>query len=164
MSPFTRPRLWLDVGTGHGHFCAEARKIHPDTEFHGLDQGEGVRTAEREQRVTRAFRGSFPALTDQLADRYDVVSMHHYLEHTRSPREELAAAHTALRPEGHLLIEVPDPDSYYAVLLGRLWVGWLQPQHQHLMPIANLSSALSELGFTVVATDRSEPHMPVDPG
>ncbi|MEE4419004.1 class I SAM-dependent methyltransferase [Streptomyces bugieae] len=160
--PHGRPALWLDVGTGQGHFCATARRVHPYTEFHGLDQGEGVLSAEREGRITRAYRGSFTELSHRLAGRYDAVSMYHYLEHTPAPRSELAAAHRALRAGGHLLIEVPDPQSLSARLLGRWWGPWLQPQHLHLLPLANLCEALTEHGFTVVAVDRREPHVPTD--
>ncbi|MEU5211400.1 class I SAM-dependent methyltransferase [Streptomyces sp. NPDC020742] len=160
--PFGRPARWLDVGTGHGHFCAEAGKIHPGTEFHGLDLGQGVEIAERCGRIDRAFRGPFPLLADQLTARYDVVSMHHYLEHTLAPRRELAAAHRVLRPGGHLLIEVPDPESAAARLLGQWWGPWLQPQHLHLIPLDNLCVALSEQDFTIVAIDRQQPHVPTD--
>ncbi|MFI6769377.1 class I SAM-dependent methyltransferase [Streptomyces sp. NPDC050355] len=160
--PFGRPSRWLDVGTGHGHFCSEARSIHPTTRFHGLDRGEGVEIAARTGRITHAYQGSFTDLSGQLAGRYDVVSMHHYLEHTIDPRRELAAARTALRPGGHLLIEVPDPQCLSARLLGRWWVPWLQPQHLHLIPLRNLRGALEQHDFTIKAVDRREPHVPTD--
>ncbi|MGW2936753.1 class I SAM-dependent methyltransferase [Streptomyces sp. NPDC001156] len=84
--------------------------------------------------------------------------MFHYLEHSADPNAELRAAWQLVRPGGHLLMEVPDPQSRYARLLGRWWLPWLQSQHLHLMPVANLRGRLAELGFTVVA----EPHDPVD--
>ncbi|MGK4579061.1 class I SAM-dependent methyltransferase [Kitasatospora sp. HPMI-4] len=157
--PLTR---WLDVGTGHGHFCESAREVFPDTAFDGLDLTEGVEFARREGRVVRAFRGSFPELAPALAGQYDLVSMFHYLEHSTDPHRELAAARQALGPGGLLLIEVPDPRSRYARLLGRWWLPWLQPQHLHLLPAANLRRRLSELGFTVLLEQHGEPHDPVD--
>ncbi|HWG27555.1 class I SAM-dependent methyltransferase [Actinospica sp.] len=156
------PENWLDVGTGHGHFCATARELLPATRFDGLDQSEGAELAEREGRLDRGFRGLFPELAPVLAGQYDVVSMFHYLEHSTEPRRELDAARQALRPGGLLLIEVPDPQSRYAGVLGRWWLPWLQPQHLNLMPVANLRALLSELGFTVVAEQHGEPHDPVD--
>ncbi|GAA2638463.1 class I SAM-dependent methyltransferase [Streptomyces axinellae] len=158
----TRPSQWLDVGTGHGHFCTEARKTHPATAFHGLDRGEGVELALLNGRVAEAHQGSFTDLATPLAGRYDVVSMFHYLEHTTAPRQELQAAHTVLRPGGHLLIEVPDPQSSAAKMLGKWWGPWLQPQHLHLIPLDNLCQSLAQEGFTVVATDRRRPHVPTD--
>jgi SAM-dependent methyltransferase len=156
------PKTWLDVGTGHGHFCAAARTVLPGTSFDGLDFTDGVELAAREGRVDHAYRGAFPALAPELAARYDVVSMFHYLEHSTDPDRELRAAHEAVRPGGHLLVEVPDPESRYARLLGRWWLPWLQPQHLHFMPVANLRRRLTELGFTVVAEQHAEPHDPVD--
>ncbi|MBD0693058.1 class I SAM-dependent methyltransferase [Streptomyces sp. CBMA123] len=156
------PGSWLDVGTGHGHFCETARGLFPDTAFDGLDLTEGVELAERRGRLRRGFRGSFPALAPELAGQYDVVSMFHYLEHSTDPARELAAARQALRPNGLLLIEVPDPGSRYARLLGRWWLPWLQPQHLHLVPVANLRRRLGELGFTVLFEQHREPHDPID--
>ncbi|MGW1721505.1 class I SAM-dependent methyltransferase [Streptomyces sp. NPDC002306] len=156
------PKRWLDVGTGHGHFCAAAREVLTGTSFDGLDFTAGVELAAREGRVERGYRGGFPALAGELAGRYDVVSMFHYLEHSTDPDRELTAARQAVRPGGHLLIEVPDPESRYARLLGRWWLPWLQPQHLHFVPVANLRRRLTDLGFTVVAEQHAEPHDPVD--
>ncbi|MFB7663651.1 class I SAM-dependent methyltransferase [Kitasatospora sp. NPDC056138] len=156
------PARWLDVGTGHGHFCESARTVFPATAFDGLDLTEGVELARRHGRVTRAFRGSLPELAPGLAGQYDVVSMFHYLEHSTDPRRELTAARRALRPGGLLLIEVPDPQCRYARLLGRWWLPWLQPQHLHLLPAANLRRRLAELGFAVLLEQHGDPHDPVD--
>ncbi|TKA10426.1 class I SAM-dependent methyltransferase [Actinacidiphila oryziradicis] len=161
--PFaSAPKNWLDVGTGHGHFCESARTVYPGTAFDGLDFTDGAELAERAGRVERGFRGSFVELAPEVAGNYDVVSMFHYLEHSTEPGLELEAAHQAIRPGGHLLIEVPDPDSRYARLLGRWWLPWLQPQHLHFVPVANLRRRLTDLGFTVVAEQHAEPHDPVD--
>ncbi|MFJ9567802.1 class I SAM-dependent methyltransferase [Streptomyces fuscichromogenes] len=156
------PKNWLDVGTGHGHFCEAAREVLPGTAFDGLDFTDGVELAAREGRVEHAYRGAFPDLAPELAARYDVVSMFHYLEHSTDPDRELRAAHETVRPGGHLLIEVPDPESRYARLLGRWWLPWLQPQHLHFIPVANLRARLTDLGFTVVAEQHAEAHDPVD--
>jgi SAM-dependent methyltransferase len=100
----------------------------------------------------------FPDLAPTLAGRYDVVSMHHYLEHTRDPEAELDAAATVLEPGGLLLVEMPDPESRLARVLGQWWGAYLQPQHQHMMPIAVLERLLGERGFTTVVRQRHEPH------
>ncbi|MCK2243139.1 MULTISPECIES: class I SAM-dependent methyltransferase [unclassified Crossiella] len=151
------PAEWLDVGCGHGHFCHTAHQLLPRTAFDGLDFGDGVEIAQRHGRIRRAFRGEFAELAPELTERYDVVSMHHYLEHSTDQRRELATALKVLRPGGLLLIEVPDPESPWGRLLGKWWVGWMQPQHLHFAPRANLRAALTELGFTVLSdtTDRA---------
>jgi hypothetical protein len=160
--PFTSPKAWLDVGTGHAHFCVTAREVWPDTVFDGLDQGAEIEEAERRGWIATGHRGMFPELAPELAGRYDVISMHHYLEHTREPLAELDAAAGALPAGGHLLIELPDPQWRLAPVFGRYWMPWFQPQHQHMMPIGNLLAALEERGLRPVAVERGPAHQAND--
>jgi SAM-dependent methyltransferase len=158
LKPFTTPKAWLDVGTGHGHFCRLAREVWPNTEFDGLDQSVSVEEAQRRGWIDHGYRGEFVALADELAGRYDVVSMHHYLEHTREPFDELNAAAKVLPAGSYLLIELPDPESSFGRVLGRWWMPWFQPQHQHMIPVRNLVQALADRGFSAVAIDRGAAH------
>ncbi|MFB4314238.1 methyltransferase domain-containing protein [Actinomadura sp. 21ATH] len=156
------PKAWLDVGGGHGHFCNAARDVWPQTRFDALDMSVSVKEAEDRGWIDGGHLGFFPDLADKLAGAYDVVSMHHYLEHTMDPRAELDAAARVLPPGGHLLIEVPDPEWIIGRLAGRWWHAWFQPQHLHFVTVRNLVGALSERGFTAVAVERGPAHQPVD--
>jgi ubiquinone/menaquinone biosynthesis C-methylase UbiE len=158
----TTPSRWLDVGGGHGHFCLVSAGIFEHTAFEVLDRSDAVNHAQRRGWVARAHQGAFPDLGPQLQEHFDVVSMFHYLEHTREPVEELRAAQRVLRPNGYLAIEVPDPECVSGRLFGRWWFPWFQPQHQHMIPIANLCNALDAEGFEVVRTERGEAHGPLD--
>jgi SAM-dependent methyltransferase len=148
------PARWLDVGTGHGHFCLAARQRWPGTHFDGLDQSDSVLDARRRGRVDGAHYGQFPELAPQLAGSYDVVSMNHYLEHARDPRAEVAAAATVLAPGGHLLLEGPDAASPWS-RLGAYWICWLQPQHLHFITCEGLIAELEKVGFDVVSVERA---------
>jgi len=148
------PRAGLDVGTGHGHFCLVARRHWPGAVVDGLDLSDAVDEAARRGWIDTAYRGAFPDLADGLPRSYDVVTMHHYLEHTREPRRELAAAAKVLEPGGHLVVEVPDPASPWARRLGRYWYSWFQPQHQHFVPCDNLVAALEDEGLEVREVER----------
>lgn len=162
--PFPEPESWLDVGTGLGHFPEAAREVHPYTSFDGLDTSRRVEQARAAGRVEEAHVGRLtdPRIAERLRGRYDVVSMFHHLEHTPDPREELRAALEVLRPGGHLLVELPDPDSAFGPLLGKWWVAYGQPRHLHLMPLPNLLGELESLGCAIVVTDRRAPHVPHD--
>ena len=158
----TKPDRWLDVGAGYGHFCLVAAGDLPHTQFDGLDLSDSIDDATRRGWLAEGFKGRLPELAEELAGTYDVVSMCHYLEHTREPREELAAAWEVLRPGGHLLIELPDPDCALGRLLGQYWGPWFQPQHQHFLSRSNLGRALAEIGFTVVEESAGDAHQPSD--
>ena len=149
------PKSWLDVGTGHGHFCLTARQRWPETRFDGADMSDTVLEAHRRGRIDTAHFGIFTELADELPATYDVVSMHHYLEHTREPREELAAAAKVLAPGGHLMVEVPDPATPWSRRLGRFWFFWAQPQHLHFVKCEELVKHLESVGFEVVSVERA---------
>jgi SAM-dependent methyltransferase len=162
LEPFTTPKAWLDVGAGHGHFCAVASETWPATVFDGLDQGAGIADAEERGWIATGYRGEFRDLAGALAGRYDVISMHHYLEHTRDPLAEIDTAARVLPPGGHLLIELPDPQWPLARIFGPYWMPWFQPQHQHMMPLGNLTAALAERGLQPVAIERGLAHQEND--
>ena len=52
------PAKWLDVGTGHGHFCEVARTVFPDTAFDGLDFTDGRRTGRAARAGSTAATGA----------------------------------------------------------------------------------------------------------
>lgn len=153
-----QPRRWLDVGGGHGHFCLVARRTWPAATFDAIDLATSIEEAERRGWVDHGMRGRFPDVAPRLAEAYDVVSMHHYLEHTRDPAAEIEAARTVLEPGGLLLVEMPDPTSAAARLLGRWWCAHLQPQHLHMPPIDLLERMLAERGFAVIDRHRTQAH------
>ncbi|GHI08288.1 methyltransferase type 12 [Streptomyces cellostaticus] len=164
LSALRDPESWLDVGTGHARFPEAAKEFFPYTSFDGLDPTARVEQALLEGRVEEAHRGylTTPGTAVRLRARYDVLSMFHHLEHVPDPRAELRAALTALRPGGHLVVEVPDPRCAFARLLGRWWLPYGQPRHLHLMPVANLRAELEAQGCTILVTDRRAPHIPYD--
>jgi hypothetical protein len=123
---------------------------------------ESIDEAKRRGWVDTAYRGLFPDLAPQLAGRYNAISMSHYLEHTLDPRLEIEAAHTALAPDGCLLIEVPDPEFVLGRILGRYWLPWFQPQHLNLLSVKNLERLLRERGFTPITWHRGAAHQKVD--
>jgi SAM-dependent methyltransferase len=158
----TTPKTWLDVGTGYGYFAKHSRELLPDTVFEGLDLGSGVELGEQRGWLARGHRALFLDCVEELAGRFDVLSMHHYLEHTRDPRAELDGAARVLRPGDHLLIEMPDPDYHLAPAFGRWWFPLLQPQHQHMIPLPNLLGALVERGLRPVRITRGAAHIGID--
>ena len=156
------PRRWLDVGCGHGHMFSRARTMLPETRLEGLDFGGAVTVGKSRGWMDEAHEGLFEDHAKELAGRFDVVSMCHYLEHVTDQRAELQAAHKALIPGGLLLIEVPDPESVFMRILGRNWMPWYQPQHLHLVPAVQLAEMLRESGFEPVEWHTGSAHSPND--
>ena len=156
------PDRWLDVGTGHGHFCLAARSVYPEATFDGLDMSDSIDEALRTGWIDHGHRGLFPELAPDIEEPYDVVSMFHYLEHTRDPVAEIAAARQALAVGGLLVIEVPNPESRFGRALGKWWGPLMQPQHLNLVSMGNLVRILGDNGFEPVVRRGADAHQPCD--
>jgi SAM-dependent methyltransferase len=162
MLAFPEPESWLDVGTGDALFPETAREFFPYTSFDGLDPTTRVVQARAAERVEEAHVGHLadPHIAARLRARYDIVTVFRHLGHTPDPRAELHAAVAALRPGGHLVVELPDPRCVFARLLGKWWVPYGRPRH--LIPLDDLRTALELQGCSIISTNRRVAHVPHD--
>jgi SAM-dependent methyltransferase len=88
----------------------------------------------------------------------DLILICHVLEHLYDPPAALARFHAALRPGGHLVLEVP-----CAIAPETLPPGWFTFEHLHYYQPAILESLLQDAGFAVVDSriDMRCEHYPV---
>jgi SAM-dependent methyltransferase len=115
----------------------------------GLDfSREAAGIAWRRQRV--------PALAGDLehaplrAGSFAGVTMFHVMEHLYNPRAYLAAARELLAPDGRLVVQVPNADSWQARLLGRAWNGADIPRHLTDFRGSDLEKTIESAGFEVL--------------
>ena len=80
---------------------------------------------------------------------YDGICFFHLLEHLREPASFLKTCHQALKPDGKILLRVPNIASLQAELLGRRWKGLEIPRHIILFHPQALLDLLDENGFDV---------------
>lgn len=126
--PHASTRTLLDVGCGSGQYTAtlaQALGVAPQN-VSGIDIFEGVAEFGRQRGMN--FRCMRLADLGE-AERFDVISMSHVLEHEREPRKMLARAHAHLNPGGRLVLSVPNARSAPARLFGSRWVGHSVPRH-----------------------------------
>jgi ubiquinone/menaquinone biosynthesis C-methylase UbiE len=140
------PGRILDVGCGSGNFLAALRSRGWDayaTEF------SDAAVAMAQRRGITVHRGTVED-AGYPDDHFDVVTMWHVLEHVPAPRETLNELRRILKPDGLLVVEVPDSASLTFRLCGRDWMGLDVPRHlQHFTP-TTLVRLLTDSGFTPV--------------
>ena len=94
-------------------------------------------------------------------ERFDLVTMWHFLEHDYDPLRSLRTAQRVLKPDGRLVIEVPRLDSRTFRLFGDRWPGLQAPQHTVLFdreqPAARSSARPASRSSTTCPTARSPP-------
>ncbi|MDQ7063158.1 MAG: class I SAM-dependent methyltransferase [candidate division KSB1 bacterium] len=119
----------LDVGCGTGEFLREMVQ-------HGW-QGKGVeRDRQAVQFAIHRYRLKvYAGLVEDLPDvneAFDVITLWHVLEHLYAPHKALQKIRDLLRPQGTLVIAVPNVESMDARFYGERWVALDVPRHlQH---------------------------------
>lgn len=78
------------------------------------------------------------------------ITMFHVLEHVYDPRAYLAAARLLLKPNGRLIVQVPNAACWQFRLLGPRWNGVDAPRHLTDFRARDLEALLAAAGFEVV--------------
>jgi 2-polyprenyl-3-methyl-5-hydroxy-6-metoxy-1,4-benzoquinol methylase len=136
----------LDVGCGAGSFLRELRDTHgcavAGTDFGDLAGSSWLKgiAFQRGTFGPDIFRG----------ERFDVVSMWHFLEHDYSPLLSLRHATELLADDGVLVVEVPNLGSLTRRLFGDRWPGLQAPQHTVLFDEASLATMVQKAGLEIV--------------
>lgn len=139
----------LDLGCGNGAFLDRVRGLGAER-VEGIDFSEqAVSTAAR--RGISVFQGVFKAFERPPAT-YDVIFMNNYLEHTSDPLAELQKCLSLLKPNGLLVGEVPNFDSFDRRIFGRYWGGNHVPRHTFQFDPPALRTLLARAGFTTART------------
>ncbi len=139
--------LVLDVGCGGGLFL-------------GMLAEQGVRVTGLDfcldAGVIAWRRNLVPAVCGTLSQApfaprsCAAVTMFHVLEHLYEPSSYLDAAHDLLKPDGRLIVQVPNAACWQFLLLGEHWSGVDIPRHLLNFRPADLELLLAHSGFEVV--------------
>lgn len=122
----------LDVGCGGGVFLERMRDF--GWNVCGLELAEDIARRVEQRTGITIHVGTLPH-TDLAPQSFDAVTMWHVLEHVPDPRGLLKCAAELLRPNGLLVIEVPNIESGTFEQFGNNWYGLELPRHfQHFSP------------------------------
>ena len=137
----------LDVGCGGGLFPGMLRQR--GFRALGLDlSAEAAALALRNHGVPAVAGelGAAPIAPESCA----AITMFHVLEHVPQPQAYLAAANRLLKPDGRLIVQVPNAACWQFALLGPAWNGVDAPRHLHLFRDTDLQRMLETSGFEVL--------------
>jgi SAM-dependent methyltransferase len=111
-----RGRSLLDFGCNYGHFLQLARR--EGWAVRGFEPGSSLREAALPD-VRSAIAGSFELAAEEGP--YDAITMWDVLEHLDEPALHLDRLRSLLRPDGVLLVRVPDARVFAALRTRLPW-------------------------------------------
>lgn len=136
----------LDVGAATGQFLTSAQARGWDV------AGIEISDAAAERGRTQGLKIKTGTLSDADFPQhtFDVITLWDVLEHLPDPHDALKRLSALLKPNGLLLLNLPDAGSLYARTSGRFWQLILPPEHIYLYNKKNLELLLTHYGFSVL--------------
>ncbi|MBC7439518.1 MAG: class I SAM-dependent methyltransferase, partial [Flavobacterium sp.] len=112
----------LDIGAGTGDFLLVAKKNNW--------QITGIEPNEKARNIT-INKGIFLVEKSELLEKhsFDVITMWHVLEHVSDLELQIKELKRLLKPNGTILIAVPNFNSYDAKHYGSYWAAYDVPRH-----------------------------------
>jgi len=112
----------LDIGAGTGDFLVEAKKsgwvitgIEPSAKAKAISISKGISFADGLEHIQNHSQ--------------DVITMWHVLEHVPDVENEIRELKRILKPDGVLIVAVPNYKSYDAQYYGNFWAAYDVPRH-----------------------------------
>jgi SAM-dependent methyltransferase len=140
----------LDIGAGTGHFVGTMIK-------RGW-RAEGIEVSGTARKVAKRIHGIslHEGLCEWLfpKESFDAVTMWHVLEHLHKPEEYLKIISSLLKPDGTLLIALPNPLSADANYYRKDWAGWDVPRHLWHFSPDSIKILVEREGFTLKGVKR----------
>src|SRR3954471_2345067 len=132
LSKFYKTGRILDIGCGTGEFLNTCKQAKWDTV--GIEPDENARKmAQNNFSLDVKAEEELKNLQDES---FDVISMWHVLEHVPDLKGRIEDLKRLLKPNGLILIAVPNCDSHDAKLYKEFWAAYDVPRHlYHFTPI-----------------------------
>jgi SAM-dependent methyltransferase len=141
-------RKLLDIGAGTGHFLAVS-----------ADQGwstVGLEPDEDARALAKTTNGVDILPLEQLhsleTGQFDVITMWHVLEHVYHLKRDAAQIVKLLKPNGTLVIAVPNRKSYDARYYKEFWAAYDLPIHLYHFTESDIKTLMTQFGLELVQT------------
>lgn len=112
----------LDIGSGTGDFLITAK--NKGWNIFGIEPNAKAKNSAELKGVT--FKDSLEAFEDNSID---VITMWHVLEHVPNLNEQFAQLKRIVKPNGYIIIAVPNYKSYDAKYYNTFWAAYDVPRH-----------------------------------
>ena len=138
----------LDIGCGTGHFLEVCKNngwnitgVEPD------DQARDIANLKTDNAVS-----NIESLFEFPKQSFDVITLWHVLEHLPDLDAHINLFHSLLKPNGRLIIAVPNHKSYDAQFYKSFWAAYDVPRHLWHFNKKSMGELMKAFSFKVVKT------------
>lgn len=131
----------LDVGTGNGSLLAAFARL-------GFTNLTGIDPFINESKDYGPVKVLKKNIFD-VAEPYDVIMLHHSLEHMPDPTAALQKVYELVKPGGMALVRIPIMGNYGWQTYKEYWCGLDAPRHIFIPSEKGLKHLVQSVGFTI---------------
>ena len=114
----------LDIGTGHGSLLLRLKKLGFNN-LHGIDPFINEDIHINDISILKKT-------IDLVNDTFDIIMMHHVIEHVVDPFKELREVASKLKNDGKIIITTPIHNNWAWKKYGKYWVQLDVPRHLNI--------------------------------
>lgn len=141
-----KERSLLDVGCGTGDFLEIAKKN--DWTVCGIEPNAQARSMANKKTGNAIF--DVDKLLNFNASSFDVITLWHVLEHLPNLEEQIRILKKLLKPNGTLIIAVPNHKSYDATYYKAYWAAFDVPRHLWHFNKQSISKLFQDVSMEIV--------------
>ncbi|WP_308469746.1 class I SAM-dependent methyltransferase [Gelidibacter japonicus] len=141
-------KFLLDVGCGTGDFLQVAYKS--GWAITGIEPNEQARKIANKKTNDSVFNSE--KLFKLEEQKFDVITLWHVLEHLPELNEHLSVFAKLLKPEGVLIIAVPNYKSYDAKLYKEYWAAYDVPRHLWHFSQESITKLANKINMKIIKT------------
>ncbi|MDG1393437.1 MAG: class I SAM-dependent methyltransferase [Flavobacteriaceae bacterium] len=138
----------LDVGAGTGYFSRAAQNSGWDVT--GIEPNASARTLANSKEPNTVFDSETLQNLDHHS--FDVITLWHVLEHLPDLDNDLKLFKTLLKPNGRIIIAVPNFKSFDAFFFRDYWAAYDVPRHLWHFSQQSITNVFSEIQMKLEST------------
>lgn len=145
INSFNTEKTILDIGAGTGDFLSVCKQNN--WIVNGIEPSEQARTLAKDKGILL-----YNSVDDLDVKKFDVITLWHVLEHIPNLSEFITTLKQLLKPNGVLIIAVPNYKSYDAKYYKAYWAGYDVPRHLWHFSQTSIHKLFSYVDMTIIKT------------